>query len=506
MADNNNLFNIFEFLGIPVTDNLEVIQKALDALPASKMAELKRNPKFSKLRSMLFAKTATPEFYEYVRPLLQKQKRRERYQKNKLKEEQRKFLEEYNKREEEAKIRAQEQEEEAKRLEEEARRKALEQEEEAKKKAVEQEKEKKQKEQEAILQRLADKFNQFSTRQMSLAFICSFLFAPFRNRWLIYQLFFILFAIGYYFLTANNVYLIGMFILLCLEATVSLLALTELVVMSIALPLLFFLIGNIVIFIIRFFNKETPYIDITPISDDKEYFPLPLLCFYWSLSPFLTIWASFYQFFLMIRTLSLFRNGKFTVGYWKQGHWEDEQGAWKETQGNWENPTHWVYKTIEFKDETGVLCNYSLMKQESDLSIFSAFYNCAAHHENNEPCLVVYDPINRSVNIPIATVSNPQSDEIIGLRTCVYISKNFYSNFNIYFDTTDGKFIQNNNFLRILLVSIAWVALFIILILNILPYSIILFLVLSIISWIPTFYFTGKMIYSKVYPENQDKK
>ncbi len=502
MADNSKMFDIFEFLGIPATDNLEAIQKALDALPASKMAELKRNPEFSKLRSMLFAKTATPEFYEYVRPLLQKQKRRERYQKNKLKEEQRRFLEEYNKREEEAKIRVQEQEEEAKKLEEEGRRKALEQEEEAKKKAVEQEKEKKQKEQEAILQRLADKLNQFSTRKMSLAFICSFLFAPFRNRWLIYQLFFILFAIAYYLLTANSVFLICMFILLCLEASVSLFALIELVLIVALFLLLFFLIGNIVIFIIRFFNKDVFY--ITPISDDRDN--LPLLLYYWSLFPFLTIWASFYQFFLMIRTLSLCRNGKFTVGYWKQGHWEDKQGAWKETQGDWENPTHWVYKTIEFKDETGVLCNYSLMKQESDLSFFSTFYNCAAHHENNEPCLVVYDPINRSVNIPIATVSNPQSDEIIGMRTCVYISKYFYSNFNIYFDTTDGKFIQNNNFLRILLVSIAWVALFIIFILNILPYSIILFLVLSIIAWIPTFYFTGKMIYSKVYPENQDKK
>ena len=51
MADISKLFNIFEFLGIPVTDDLETIQKALDALPASKMAELKKNPGFSSVVS-----------------------------------------------------------------------------------------------------------------------------------------------------------------------------------------------------------------------------------------------------------------------------------------------------------------------------------------------------------------------------------------------------------------------------------------------------------------------
>ena len=64
--NNPTDFDIFEFLGIPVTDNLEVIQKALDALPASKMAELKKNPAFSKMRSLIFTKTATAEFREYV--------------------------------------------------------------------------------------------------------------------------------------------------------------------------------------------------------------------------------------------------------------------------------------------------------------------------------------------------------------------------------------------------------------------------------------------------------
>ncbi len=64
---NNQVdFDIFDFLGIEVTDNLATVQKALDILPASKMAELKKNPGFSKIRSFIFTKTATPTFRKYV--------------------------------------------------------------------------------------------------------------------------------------------------------------------------------------------------------------------------------------------------------------------------------------------------------------------------------------------------------------------------------------------------------------------------------------------------------
>ena len=64
---NNQVdFDIFDFLGIEVTDNLATVQKALNDLPARKMAKLRKNPAFSKMRSFLFTKTATPAYLEYV--------------------------------------------------------------------------------------------------------------------------------------------------------------------------------------------------------------------------------------------------------------------------------------------------------------------------------------------------------------------------------------------------------------------------------------------------------
>ena len=66
MPNSNSIFDIFDYLGIPVTDNLETVQKALDDLPASKMADLRKKPDFSQLRRLLYSKRATPAFLEYV--------------------------------------------------------------------------------------------------------------------------------------------------------------------------------------------------------------------------------------------------------------------------------------------------------------------------------------------------------------------------------------------------------------------------------------------------------
>lgn len=64
---NNQVdFDIFDFLGIEITDNLAAVQKALNDLPARKMAKLRKNPAFSKMRSFIFTKTATPDYLEYV--------------------------------------------------------------------------------------------------------------------------------------------------------------------------------------------------------------------------------------------------------------------------------------------------------------------------------------------------------------------------------------------------------------------------------------------------------
>ena len=66
MPNSNSIFDIFDYLGIPVTDNLETVQKALDDLPANKMADLRKKPDFSQLRRLLYSKRATPAFLEYV--------------------------------------------------------------------------------------------------------------------------------------------------------------------------------------------------------------------------------------------------------------------------------------------------------------------------------------------------------------------------------------------------------------------------------------------------------
>lgn len=66
MTNNKELFDIFQFIQIPVTDDLIAVQKAIGSLPVRKMAELQKNPGFSKIRSFIFTKTATPAFLEYV--------------------------------------------------------------------------------------------------------------------------------------------------------------------------------------------------------------------------------------------------------------------------------------------------------------------------------------------------------------------------------------------------------------------------------------------------------
>ena len=382
--NNPTDFDIFQFLGIDATDDLEAIQKALDALPAVKMAELKKNPAFSEMRRFLFSKTTTPEFLSYVRPFLQKQKRKDRYQKNKLKEEQRKFLEEYNKREEEAKKRAKEQEEKAKRKameqEKKAKKQAMEQEEEAKRKAMEQEREARIKEQESKIQRLANQFNQFPNRKLSMAFVCSVLFGSFRARLLLYQLAFLVLAV------CNTI-----------------------------------------------FNDAyaAPEASVVLFS-----------------VPCIAIWANLYQYLLLIRTLYLFKKGKFTVGHWTEtkGHWENDQGVWQESQYDSEEESgHWelAQKTIQFKDETGIICNSIVTKEKNHASFYSLFYNYEIPHDKDEPCLIVYDPINRNVNFPIAAISNPESDDITGFRTSVYITHYFYSDLNkeFHFAKTYEEFV-----------------------------------------------------------------
>ena len=69
MENNQPLFDIFEFLGIEITDNLERVQKAIDALPAAKMAELRKKPEFSSMRKFLYTKKASNEFLSYVQDI-----------------------------------------------------------------------------------------------------------------------------------------------------------------------------------------------------------------------------------------------------------------------------------------------------------------------------------------------------------------------------------------------------------------------------------------------------
>lgn len=429
MAANHKPFNIFEFLGIPVTDDLEAIQKVLDSLPTGKMAELLRNPEFTKIRHFLITKKATPEFYNYVRPLKQVQARKERYQRKKLEEEQRKFLEEYKKHEEEAKKRAMEQEKENKRREEEERKRAMEQEEEAKRQALEKEKEAKIKEQEDKILSLADQFNQVPIRKLSYSFIFSVLFGSFRARLLLYQLLFLAFAVY-----------------------------------------------NII------FNAK---------YTTSEGVPFLLLSV-----PCIAIWANLYQYLLLIRTLYLFKKGKFTVGHWVdiQAHFEDSQGAWKDTDDYNDNyPVHWepAQKTIQFKDDAGIVCKTIVKREQSHVSFYSPFYNFEIPHEKNEPCLIVYDPINRNVNFPIAAVNNPQLNDVAGFRTSVYITKFFYSDLNVVFDLEKQQFTQDNLELRKLILGNAGVltVMLLLFVVNQSSFSLVLFTIIHIITWISIFFY-----------------
>ena len=84
MENDQPLFDIFEFLGIEITDNLERVQKAIDDLPAAKMAELRKKPEFSSMRKFLYTKKASNEFLTYVQdirdlkdPAKQERKRQE---------------------------------------------------------------------------------------------------------------------------------------------------------------------------------------------------------------------------------------------------------------------------------------------------------------------------------------------------------------------------------------------------------------------------------------------
>ncbi len=91
--NNQSIFDIFDYLGIPVTDNLETVQKALDDLPANKMVNLHKNPEFTKMRKFLYAKKATNEFLAYVQtirdlrdPAKQEQLRQEQLRQEQLRQ------------------------------------------------------------------------------------------------------------------------------------------------------------------------------------------------------------------------------------------------------------------------------------------------------------------------------------------------------------------------------------------------------------------------------------
>ena len=88
MENSQPLFDIFEFLNIEITNDLESVQKAIDALPANKIADLKKNPGFSELRTFLFAKTRTPAFLEYVENIRNKTRIEEQQSLEQIRQEQ----------------------------------------------------------------------------------------------------------------------------------------------------------------------------------------------------------------------------------------------------------------------------------------------------------------------------------------------------------------------------------------------------------------------------------
>ncbi len=67
MSSKDSLFDIFEYLGIPVTDDPEVVRKAIDSLKVGteKYKNLYGNPKFSQIRSKIYTKNNSA-FLAYV--------------------------------------------------------------------------------------------------------------------------------------------------------------------------------------------------------------------------------------------------------------------------------------------------------------------------------------------------------------------------------------------------------------------------------------------------------
>ncbi|MBQ2621770.1 MAG: fibronectin type III domain-containing protein [Thermoguttaceae bacterium] len=68
--NNNSLFDIFDYLGIPVTDDPEVVRKAIDSLKVGteKYKNLYGNPKFSQIRSKIYTKNNSA-FLAYVQEI-----------------------------------------------------------------------------------------------------------------------------------------------------------------------------------------------------------------------------------------------------------------------------------------------------------------------------------------------------------------------------------------------------------------------------------------------------
>ncbi|MBR0236917.1 MAG: bile acid:sodium symporter [Thermoguttaceae bacterium] len=71
-ANNNqnqmedNLFDIFDFLGIEVTSSQKTVQKAINSLDLKKNAALNNNAKYSKIRDWIFNERLNQEFLNYV--------------------------------------------------------------------------------------------------------------------------------------------------------------------------------------------------------------------------------------------------------------------------------------------------------------------------------------------------------------------------------------------------------------------------------------------------------
>ena len=62
----DNLFDIFKYLGIEVTNSQKTVQKAINSLDLKKKAALNNNAKYSKIRDWIFNERLNQEFLKYV--------------------------------------------------------------------------------------------------------------------------------------------------------------------------------------------------------------------------------------------------------------------------------------------------------------------------------------------------------------------------------------------------------------------------------------------------------